>query len=422
MKKQKKRWGKRLSLKGALVATTLACVIAGILTCGMEMALLSEASNTIYRWYVHPYLPENGEACTYRENGVYIHLETELPQYYHDPETGTMYPMETTSPGDLISNPFLRFFWKYSGLIQLFALFVTAGLFFALDAAWFYRWKLKRPLAVLNSAAEKIGQNDLDFKIKQESSDELGRLCGSFETMRASLEENHRSMWRAMEERRRLNAAFAHDLRTPLTVLQGYSDYLLEGLPSGKISSEKAADTAATMRRSVSRLQSYVEGMSSLQRLEDLVPDRRETEFSALCGQMKDTAEILCGEKGCAFSAEGGGALFMDPEVVLQVFENLLSNGSRYARQAVEILVRAENGRLTLAVGDDGPGFPPEGLQRATEPYYRAEKGEQEGCHFGLGLTICRMLCEKHGGGLALENRQSGGARVTAEFDCTAPE
>ena len=51
--------------------------------------------------------------------------------------------------------------------------------------------------------------------------------------MRLSLEENNKAMWNAMEERRRLNAAFAHDLRTPLTVLQGYSDYLLDGLPSG---------------------------------------------------------------------------------------------------------------------------------------------------------------------------------------------
>ena len=65
------------------------------------------------------------------------------------------------------------------------------------------------------------------------SADELGKLCQSFETMRASLEANSRALWDAVEERKRLNAAFSHDLRTPLTVLQGYSDFLLDTLPPG---------------------------------------------------------------------------------------------------------------------------------------------------------------------------------------------
>ena len=69
----------------------------------------------------------------------------------------------------------------------------------------------------------KIAQNDLDFHVESPSSDEMGQLCQSFETMRASLEANSRALWDAVEERKRLNAAFSHDLRTPLTVLQGYS-------------------------------------------------------------------------------------------------------------------------------------------------------------------------------------------------------
>ena len=73
---------------------------------------------------------------------------------------------------------------------------------------------------------------------------------------------------------------------------------------------------------------------------------------------------------------------------------------------------------LSLRVADDGPGFPPEALKRGTDPYYRGEKSEakERTPHFGLGLTICKTLCEKHGGSLLLQNRPSGGAQVTAVF------
>ena len=90
----------------------------------------------------------------------------------------------------------------------------------------FYRNKLKEPLIKLRVASENIANNDLDFRVDYHSKDELGQLCISFEIMRSTLESNFSEMWRLMEERKQLNAAFAHDLRTPLTVLKGYDEML----------------------------------------------------------------------------------------------------------------------------------------------------------------------------------------------------
>ena len=114
--------------------------------------------------------------------------------------------------------------------------------------------------------------------------------------MRASLEENNRSLWAAVEERKRLNAAFSHDLRTPLTVLQGYSDFLLEAFPSGDLSPQKTMDTVMTMKRSLIRLQRYVESMNSLQRLDDVKAHKESVPFSSLCDELKETGEILGGK------------------------------------------------------------------------------------------------------------------------------
>lgn len=415
---RKRRWRDKVSLRGALILTTLVCLIGGISACLVELSLLNQLNNNIYDTYIHVYLPESKEQYFYMESGTFVRLEKDLPQYYEDPETGERYSLENTSPSQFIPNDFLRFFWPHNSLIELLACFLTAGVFFLLDAAWFYRWKLKKPLSVLNEAAEKIGKNDLDFQVRQTSSDELGRLCGSFETMRASLEENNRAMWRAVEERRRLNAAFAHDLRTPLTVLQGYSDYLLEGLPTEKIDLKKAGATVVTMKQNLTRLQQYVESMNSIQRLEELSISPAEISFSALCGQLRETAEILRGKEGFSLTAQGEGSLLLDQELFFRVFENLMSNAGRYAKSKVEISLTRQENTLSLRVADDGPGFPPEALKRGTDPYYRGEKSEaEEGTpHFGLGLTICKTLCEKHGGSLLLQNKPSGGAQVTADF------
>ena len=417
---KKTPWRQRVSLRWALVLTTVLCALGAFLLIALESWGLEWARDALYLKYITPYYAdesETGEYYSVSPDGTVLYVEATMPYAYVDPDTGEIYPIETTSPTLFIPAGPLRFFYKNVGQIAVCAFVLTAALAFLIDAWWFYRWKIKKPLAVLNNASQKIAQNDLDFHVESPSSDEMGRLCQSFETMRASLEANSRALWDAVEERKRLNAAFSHDLRTPLTVLQGYSDFLLDTLPSGDLSPEKTVDTVLTMKRSLVRLQRYVESMNSLQRLEDLHPHRTEAGFSNLCGQLAETGAILRGEGRFQFSAQGEGPLFLDSELLFQVFENLLSNAGRYAQQMVWARAELSEGSLSLTVSDDGPGFPPEALKRAAEPYYRGEKNAPEGeNHFGLGLYLCRVLCEKHGGSLQIENSPAGGAKVTARF------
>ena len=115
-------------------------------------------------------------------------------------------------------------------------------------ALLFYRNRLQKPLAELRAASEKIANNDLDFSIDYDSNDELGQLCASFEIMRSTLADNFSKMWRQVEERKALNAAFAHDLRTPLTVLKGYHEMLQAS------ENAQTRETAATMGKHISRM------------------------------------------------------------------------------------------------------------------------------------------------------------------------
>ncbi|MDE6595207.1 MAG: sensor histidine kinase, partial [Oscillospiraceae bacterium] len=94
----------------------------------------------------------------------------------------------------------------------------------------------------------------------------------------------------------------------------------------------------------------------------------------------------------------------------MQVYENLVSNAARYAREKICVSFTVEEKGFFIEVCDDGEGFSAEGLKKAAEPFFRDENNKDGGKnHFGLGLYICRVLCEKHGGKLILGNSSVGG-------------
>ena len=102
----------------------------------------------------------------------------------------------------------------------------------------------------------------------------------------------------------------------------------------------------------------------------------------------------------------------MDKGMLFQVAENLTANALRFARQTVSVTLSVDADGLALEVADDGCGFPVELLKNGIQPF---QKHTEEAEHFGMGLYICKVLCEKHGGSLLLENHKNG-AYATAIF------
>ncbi|MBD5474599.1 MAG: HAMP domain-containing histidine kinase [Lachnospiraceae bacterium] len=254
----------------------------------------------------------------------------------------------------------------------------------------FYRYKLKKPIAVLQMGTERIREHDLDFEIPEVSGDELGQVCAAFETMRAELLQTNQELWRQAEERKRLNAAFSHDLRNPVTVLKGTVKQLRQG----------TADEHALERLEiyVLRLERYVEAMSSIQRLEQMPVQKKKMELCILRDELEETARLLapdvetqvCVEDRAAvqvcvedmvthggdgrllcdadaeetsggkneqiykagiskegilgagisktgISREGSAGLVLDHGLFLTVAENLIGNAARYAQSRIDI-------------------------------------------------------------------------------------
>lgn len=310
---------------------------------------------------------------------------------------------------------FLSIYWFLS---YAQVLLIPAWIFFciALTGLIFYDRELKKPIDILLDASRKIADDQLDFRVEYEKQNELGMLCTAFEDMRSALYENNRELWRSLEERKRLTSAFSHDLRTPLTVLRGYVDLLEKYIPDGKFTEEKLLSVIAMMNGQISRLEHYTQKMNAIQKLEDIIPIARhiseEDFFATLC----ETGQMICGDKFRLHGTPAGGNLSVDMDMVMQVYENLISNALRYAKESVAVNCDVSGNLLTISVLDDGKGFTEEALKNAAQPFFRDEK-EPDKTHFGLGLYICRILCEKCGGTLTIRNHENGG-RVTATFFC----
>lgn len=274
----------------------------------------------------------------------------------------------------------------------------------------FYRNKLKKPLAELMAASEKISENNLDFSIEYDSRDELGQLCNSFEIMRSTLAHNISEMWRHVEDRKQLNAAFAHDLRTPLTVLKGYNEMIQSG------SDIETCRTAETMGRHIERLEHYIDSMSKMCRLKDSKPEYIPTSLPALISSLSAEANTLCDKGSIRFTVKNetvSDVICVDPLFISQVINNLISNAIRYAKSSITLCISEVKDGLLLSVLDDGGGFSKRSLQRAAAPYFSEAENHLE--HFGLGLYICKVLSENHGGYLSIENVDCG-AKVSVFF------
>ena len=280
----------------------------------------------------------------------------------------------------------------------------------------FYRTKMKIPLSLLSSSAAKIADKDLDFNIHYDKNDEMGQLCIAFEKMRSALETNNREMWRQMEDRKRLNAAFSHDLRTPLTVLEGHLGILQKYTPDGKLTIDDLKEVYTSMAGQVDRLKIYVSAMNDLQRLEDIEIKKQFVQTVDFIMQLKDTAKIICSNKQLTFSNEiTTETIYICPEIVLQVVENLLSNAIRFARSSIYMKCYTIDNSFIINVTDNGIGFNETVLKYATNPFYTTERKDSSG-HFGLGLNICKILCERHSGTITLSNLPTGGASITVAF------
>lgn len=324
-----------------------------------------------------------------------------------DKNTITWQPFST---GDAVA-----YYGSYVAMIGLPVLFITIGI--GVAATIYYQKKLKIPIAQLQNGVEKIQEDNLDFHVEYNEDDELGELCCSMEKMRSELWQKQKALWESLEQRKLLNASVAHDIRTPITVLKGYLDYLEKMIPQDKLTEDMLLDTVSSMQGAVNRLEQYVDCVRDVEKIENIEIEKRPENVRRLLDEMRSNVKQLETNKEILISSNimTMDEVRLDKSVFFRIFENLLQNALRYAKKQVHISILQNKNFLILTVEDDGNGFAGKDLEKAATVFYSSDK---EGQHFGIGLSICRILCEKHGGLLSISNNKNkSGACVTAKLN-----
>lgn len=290
---------------------------------------------------------------------------------------------------------------------------VAASVAAALAVSWVLSSRLARPIEDLSATADRLAAGDLAARAPRPySEDELADLTDAFNGMADSLEHTE-------DTRRRLLSDLAHELRTPLSTVEGY----LEGLADGVV--EPDAQAWTTLRDAADRLRRLVDDVALVSRAEEgrLDLDLETTPPDRL------VADALAGA-GDAF-ARSGVELVVDvapdlPPVrvdhhrIHQVLANVLENARRHTPEAGHVSVRARtrDGLVVIEVADTGEGIEPRHLPHVFERFYRGDASRQSGTGSGIGLTIARAIARAHGGNLTA---QSPGRGQGSTFVLTLP-
>ena len=235
----------------------------------------------------------------------------------------------------------------------------------------------------------------------------MGELCRSFEDMRGALCENNKAMWNMLEERRLMQASIAHDLRNPIAIIEGYTEYLENVLKGGEMNREKTARIARNLGSAAKRLEQYTESVRLLNQTEETQLDRKTVNAEKLASNIAEDLSLLSEPSGISLQVTNRlpqEEIQVDPALLCRVLENVLNNALRFAKQNIRLDFSLEDRKLTVTITDDGSGFPPDILNGGEKKLLAADKDG----HMGIGLSVSRLLCKKHGGRLELSNTPGG--------------
>jgi two-component system sensor histidine kinase BaeS len=270
---------------------------------------------------------------------------------------------------------------------------------------------LTRPLAKLTAATHSMAAGDLDQRVRVGGSDELGQLALSFNQMAAALAADER-------QRQQLFADIAHELRTPLSVLRGQLEAMLDGvLPLSPENLSLANEETILLGRLVDELRAL-----SLAESGQLPLDRRPLDLGLVASNMHAAFAPLAEAEGIRLELAVAADLprvLADEARLQQVLGNLLSNAVRHAghgdaaQPQIHLAVTAPDqaGVVRVSVSDNGPGLTPEAQQHVFDRFWRADAGRsRDRGGSGLGLAISRGIVIAHGGRIWVESIPGQGA------------
>jgi len=278
---------------------------------------------------------------------------------------------------------------------------------------------LARRLRRLEVQAVRISEGDFSARITRPATDEIGRLEESLNRMAVSLEAARTKVEETELQRRRFLADVTHELSTPLTIIRGYAETMLD---SGVAVADAERETYLNdILDAARRMDLLVRDLLDLARLESGVGELElvALDLSGLLQGSLRRLQPLLHEAGLTVEWSGPASPVMvraDGRRLEQVFDNLIINTIRYVPRGGRVKVTLEKReRVKLTVEDNGPGIPEPDLEHVFDRFYRADPSRSS-AGTGLGLAIVREIVRRHGGSVSAGRSAEGGARLIVEL------
>lgn len=260
---------------------------------------------------------------------------------------------------------------------------------------------IARPLRNLSKAAQEIAEGNYDHKVSEEGPMEIRAVAEAFNQMAEEVEKTHQSQ-------RDFLANVSHDLKTPLTSIQGYSQAIMDG------AAKDPSRAAAIISDEAGRLTRMVTELTDLARLQAGAVQMNMSAIDAgqIVQSITQRLAVVAQKKGITLQAdiETAPPIAGDGDRLAQVFTNLISNAINYTPEGgtIRVTVHPSRGGVEISVRDTGIGIPPRELGRIFERFYQVDKTRGPRRGTGLGLAITHEIIQAHGGEVTVSSPGEG--------------
>ena len=330
---------------------------------------------------------------------------------YPDDSGGSLFLVSTL---DRIA-PAIRW-WLLATIILILIVLAIVSL---LMGTWIYRG-VEKPIRELKTATQNIRDGNLDFNVKNSGIEELDDLCQDFEEMRIRLKESAESKIEADKQSRELISNITHDLKTPITTIQGYVEGILDGVAD---TPEKMEHYLLTIRNKVRDIDQLI---NELTVYSNITTDRIPYNFTRLqvSEYFSDCVEELSmdlEERHIRLEYDNllqkDAVIIADPEQLKRVINNIVGNSVKYAdpekgETVIRIRLRDVGDFIQIEIEDNGRGIAQKDLSRVFDRLYRgdASRGSQGGS--GIGLSIVKKIIEDHEGKVWATSKEGEGTVI----------
>ena len=281
------------------------------------------------------------------------------------------------------------------------------------------------PLETLSSVADQIAGGAYALRAGIDTADEVGDLSRAFDRMAATVEDKISTLEETNRRQEMLLGALTHELKTPMTAIIGFADSVLT-MPLTEAERADALQEIHEAARRTERLSQKMMQLIALGHEQGIT--KKHIDAAGLLERAARAAGQAAQAAGIIIAPDVQiPALWGDPDLLHSALTNLIDNAVKASQPGQCIVLRARRaGRdVVLSVIDEGRGIPAADVPRLTEPFYRVDKARsRKSGGAGLGLALCRMIAQAHGGQLQLDSKEGRGTAVhlvLPEEDAHAP-